>query len=555
MNISRFYHTIRHLKPCQIHGQIDHRIRPFLENPARVSARKAPDFPGCRWNQDRKFLPPGIQNNSSAGVLEGRMTFINRTEEIGWPPGWNRTNLPKLWQYNLHYFEWLWSLDYQDAKTVALDWIAKHRLAKDQAGWDSYPVSLRVMNWCSVFWGQYRTEVEKDQSFQCQLWQIIYLQCEWLSCHLETRLLGNHYFENGAALALAGSCFKGENAELWLEKGVSILEKQIPEQILPDGMHFELSPMYHCRILYLLAALRATGHPTLQKLTEDPMERMACALKHICHPDGRIALLNDSAFGIYNEPVQLLEYCGKLLERNYSRQDYGCFALPDAGYYGWRDASGNYLVCDAGKIGPDYIPGHAHADMLSFELSLAGHRVAVDSGVHDYEVSNTRRYCRSTSAHNTIEIEGQDQCDMWGAFRVGRRGYPIEVSWQPSAVGFRLEAAHNGYQHLPGAPIHRRIFEWNPEVGLKVVDRIESTRKISANSRIHFHPSCRVEKVSGTEYVIKDENKLVIHIFGDCRSCLEKTTYHPEFGLEMFRQSLVIESPRAESGFYIGIEQ
>jgi uncharacterized heparinase superfamily protein len=553
MNIPLLYHTIRHLKPRQILGQVQYRIQSVLENPVRYSARKSPDFPGCKWEPLKPFLPPGIQGNDTADILAGRMTFINRTKDIGWPPEWNRTDLPKLWQYNLNYFEWLWVLDYEEAKAVTLDWIVNHQLAKGHVGWEAYPISLRLMNWCAVFWGRYRSEIERDQAFQCQLWQSVYLQCQWLGNHLETRLLGNHYFENAAALAFAGSCFEGADARRWMDNGLSILQEQIPEQILSDGMHFELSPMYHSRILYLLAILYATGHPLLKVLATEPMDRMLRALKCVCHPDGRIALLNDSAFGIYNEPSWLLDYCGQLLERDYSSPDYGCFALPDTGYYGWRDSSGNYLICDAGKIGSDYIPGHAHADMLGFELSIAGRRMTVDTGVHDYEVSQTRRYCRSTSAHNTVEIDGLDQCEMWGAFRVGRRGYPIDVNWQPSADRFRLVAAHNGYKRLPGSPVHRRIFQWNSKVGLKVFDRIDGGRKFMAKSRIHFHPDCKIERRKDGVYETKGANAFKINVFYDCKSYLETSSYHPEFGVNLTRQTLVIESQRSVSGYCIGI--
>ena len=551
MNIPRLYHTLLHLKPCQILGQVQHRMRSVLENPARQLSHKAPDYPGCRWSPAKTFLPPGIQDITASEILSGRMTFINRTEAIGWPPDWRRATLPKLWQYNLHYFEWLWALDYEEAKGVTLDWIANHQLAKDHVGWEAYPVSLRLMNWCGVFWGHYRSEIENDQMFQRQLWESVYLQCQWLISHLEARLLGNHYFENGAALSFVGSCFEGGAAHRWLDKGLAILQEQIPEQIPYDGMHFELSPMYHSRILYLLAILHATGNPSLQKLAADPMDRMLRSLKCVCHPDGRIALLNDSAFDIYNEPNCLLDYCGQLLGRDYSRPDYGCFSLPDAGYYGWRDVSGNYLICDVGKIGPDYIPGHAHADMFGFELSLFGRRMIVDSGVHDYEVSNIRRYCRSTAAHNTVEIDGHDQCETWGAFRVGRRGYPIDVRWQPFADRFRLEAAHNAYQRLPGAPIHRRIFEWNPDRGLKVIDHMEGGRMTEAKSRIHFHPDCKIEKLTDTEYDVKNGKSFKINVLYGCKSYLETSSYHPEFGITVASQTIVIESQRSGSGFYI----
>ena len=48
------------------------------------------------------------------------------------------------------------------------------------------------------------------------------------------------------------------------------------------------------------------------------------------------------------------------------------------------------VLCDIGRIGPDYLPGHAHADTLSFELSLAGERVIVNSGISEYGLSSER---------------------------------------------------------------------------------------------------------------------------------------------------------------------
>jgi uncharacterized heparinase superfamily protein len=82
------------------------------------------------------------------------MRFLNDTVDIGFPPQWDCLQLSKLWQYNLHYFEWLWTLDYEDARVAVLDWIEKHRLSKDAVGWEPYPISLRLTNWCAVFWGK-----------------------------------------------------------------------------------------------------------------------------------------------------------------------------------------------------------------------------------------------------------------------------------------------------------------------------------------------------------------------------------------------------------------
>ena len=81
-------------------------------------------------------------------------------------------------------------------------------------------------------------------------------------------------------------------------------------------------------------------------------------------------------------------------------------------------------------IGPDYQPGHAHGDLLSFELSFAGRRVVTDSGVHGYDGDPLRAWCRSTHAHNTVEIDGQSQCEFWSVFRVARRARPRDVRFE-----------------------------------------------------------------------------------------------------------------------------
>jgi uncharacterized heparinase superfamily protein len=488
--------TVRYLKARQIAGQVRYRLRGSRAHPGEGNGKSAEGYPGCLWPRGVSFLPPGPQQNRSENIRMGVLEFVNLRRMVGFPPRWDGLDLPKLWQYNLHYFEWLWALDYVDARTVVLDWMQKHALRKDAVGWEPYPTSLRLMNWCAVFWGRLREDAEADGSFLAVLWRSICRQTQWLMEHLETHLLNNHYLENGAALAFVGSCFPGVQGRRWLGRGDRILRDQVAEQILPDGMHFELSPMYHCRVLYVLALLTATGNSRLQERVADPLSRMSRALDHLWHPDGRIALLNDSAFDIANEPGGLASYSGSLLKGGPPGRGLqtGCFALEQAGYYGWRGPEGTYVIVDCGKIGPDHTPGHGHADLFGFELSLGGHRVITDSGVHDYASSAARRYCRSTAAHNTVEIDGQDQCELWGAFRVARRGYPRAVSWHPRETGFVLSGWHDGYRRLRGQPIHFRWMQSDGAHGLAVHDRITAGRPVRCVSRVHLHPACRIAR-------------------------------------------------------------
>jgi uncharacterized heparinase superfamily protein len=346
-------------------------------------------------------------------------------------------------------------------------------------------------------------------------------------------------------LAFLGSCFPADNDLVsgWRRQGRAILHRELPEQILPDGMHFERSPMYHSRITYLLELLHAT--PFREEFAE-PLNRMRSALADLCHPDGEISLFNDSAFGIYNAPADLL---------GEHRPREGAWALPDAGYYGWRDPDGNYLVCDAGPIGPDYIPGHAHADTFSYELSLRGHRVIVDSGVYDYVPSGMRAYCRSTRAHNTVEVGGADQCELWGAFRVARRGYPKEVNWQPTEDGFRLRGWHTGYQRLPERAVHRREFCWEQaEPRLTVTDRIRARRAVNSVSWVHLHPSCEVtDSVDNTVTIAFPGGTFTIQFSGKGELSREESVYCPEFWRKEQRVALAFRShsPQSETSYSV----
>ncbi len=546
--IALILNTVKHLKSRQIAGQVIKRVRGCFEDPERLLRQRVPPTASCHWPLGIDVLPPGMQENAAQDILSRRMSFLNRTEQIGWMPNWQSESPPKLWQYNLHYFEWLWALQYDDARAVVHDWIENHKPAKRQQGWEPYPTSLRLMNLCGVFFAKYRTETEKDATFRDQLWKSLYLQSEWLMRHLETHLLANHYLENGAALAFVGSCFDGPTAERWLSKGTDVLASEIPAQILSDGMHFELSPMYHGRALYVLAILQATSDPRITKLVSKPIERMCRALDLACHPDGHISLMSDSAFGIYNDPEQLITYC-RTLGANTQAKTSGAFELPEAGYYGWRDQCGNYLICDAGPIGPDYQPAHAHADMFTYELSLNNSRVIVDTGVHDYENTQLRRYSRSTAAHNTVEINEADQCEMWGVFRVARRGYPTAISWDPTRSGFSLSGSHTGYKRLAGRPQHKREIKWDAKgTVLSVCDRITAMKSVRSVSRIHLHPDCSIKKQ--TDLAIRIEHptgEFEIRTQNSSRLSVTSGWYFPEFGKKIKNTVVAVRSEGSDT--------
>ncbi|WP_428938305.1 heparinase II/III family protein [Fontivita pretiosa] len=548
----RVLHTVRHLRPRQIAAQISYRLRRSWDDPAGVLRWEPPAFAGIAWQPSGRFLSPMIGSNSPQRIRAGQLEFLNQLVAIGFPPDWNRADLPRLWRYNLQYFEHLWAIERaNDAKALVLDWINRRQPSRQHVGWEPYPISLRLMSWCGVLFDRFRGEIAHDPELMSRLWPSIYRQAEWLAGHLETHLQANHLLENAAALTVVGCCFAGQAAQRWRQIGTRLLREQVPEQILPDGGHYERSPMYHCRVVYVLAMLRNIGQADVSEIVSRPLERAVRAMKLMCHPDRQIALLNDSAFGVYNEPSELAAYCGQPED-----PPFGSFSLPDTGYFGARARNGSYVICDAASIGPDHQPGHAHGDMLSFELSLRGQRVIVDSGVHDYEPGEMRAYCRSTRAHNTIEINGQDQCEFWDVFRVARRGHVHDLSMRPREDGFELCAWHDGYTRLGGVPRHRRQFRWFECGRLEVSDTILADAQIRAVSRLHLHPDCRIIEAGsdGVRVVYPGGVFRVVPSPAQCQIGIEDSWYCPRFGVKLANRAIALRArgrDRIAMGFTI----
>lgn len=536
MNLSHVFHTIRWMKPRQMAWQVVHRVRRLL--PALGSRLRKFDKSDVKWTPRASEFGRGMPPADTGDFERGRFTFQNDLREIGQPPNW-MPDAPLLWVYHLHYFEYIWSLPFVDARSSVLYWITDHNPSNIHVGWEPYPTSLRLQNWCSYFLGTHIAATNADPAFRDQLIRSIETQAAWLNNRIEYHLLGNHLLENAGTLSLVGACLSGDHARSLAVRGQHILKVQLQEQFLADGGHFERSPMYHARATYLLSQLSASGSRELEALVDQPLNAARSALGDMTHPDGDIALLNDSALGMAPQHAALS-----------APARIGTFALPDTGYFGDRTARGDYLICDAGPIGPDYIPGHAHGDIFSYELSLDRARIVVDSGVFGYLADDMREYCRSTRAHNTVEVGGEDQCEFWAAFRVARRGHPFDVTFEETAQGFRLSGSHDGYRRLSGQPIHRRSFVWHRDGVLVVRDRVDASKSVTSCSYIHFHPDCHIELIdTRTACITLDGVEVYVAWFGPGTLRIDPSWYCREFGIRIANESLVFETDGSFFGY------
>jgi uncharacterized heparinase superfamily protein len=264
----------------------------------------------------------------------------------------------------------------------------------------------------------------------------------------------------------------------------------------------------------------------------ETVNRMRSWLAAMCHPDGEISFFNDSTIGVAPSPAELVAYAERLGLQPLAALQDGVTHFADSGYIRvqWGDL---VALLDVAPVGPDYLPGHAHADTLSFELSLFGQRVIVNSGTSRYGLGPERLRQRGTSAHNTVTIDGQDSSEVWGGFRVARRARPFDLQVDESAGEIRISCAHDGYRRLPGRPVHRR--EWRfCAAGLTLVDQIEG-RFQNAVGRLYFSPERLLSGGQSCDNgVVKIfEGHEVAWIAEDAQARIVQATYHPGFGLEI----------------------
>jgi uncharacterized heparinase superfamily protein len=367
-------------------------------------------------------------------------------------------------------------------------------------------------------------------------------QARWLTQRLETHLLGNHLFANAKALIFAGVFFQGREAEQWLSDGLRILKQQVEEQILADGGHFERSPMYHCLVLEDLLDLTNLSR-MCPDMPDDAWSEAACSWPHtanimrtwlwaMCHPDGEISFFNDAAFGVAPPPTELEAYARRLGLPALNVTEDQLMHLADSGYIRLRSGAAVALL-DVAPVGPDYIPGHAHADTLSFELSLFGQRVFVNSGTSCYGAGTERLRQRGTAAHNTVEIDGRDSSEVWSGFRVARRARPFGLAIEKCNTYARIRCAHNGYVRLLRRQIHWR--EWTmSDTELCVVDHITG-RFDGTVARLHIAPGVKVflkDVTSATSgHLELAGGRSVNWSVEGATPSLEPTTYHSEFGV------------------------
>jgi PST family polysaccharide transporter len=399
-------------------------------------------------------------------VMQLRFCFRGRERVLADPTNWSESLEDTSWAWDLNRHAWFLRLGTAYYYTGRERYLQK--LAEEWERWIEmnppgrgfnwrYPfeVGARLQNWmwayflvshadgggdaCAV--GARRRLTPFQPRIRKKFLKGIREHAEYLDAHLEHHWPNNHLLLESKALCEFGMLFPlMDESGRFLRRGRALLEREVMRQVLPDGGHSELCSMYHRVVagelgeLVLLA--RRQGQPFSHEV-EERVASMAAFSQAMQRNDGSWALLGDSAaedtclrfdfvrpeysdlnYWVAQADLQSLDLPGRgMVSSTHQHSPLRLDILPEAGYafIKGHDAKRElHLTFDFGAFSRNPSPNHGHCDALSFELYAGGRPLIVDPGAYLPWKDGGRwaRHFRSTAAHNTLRIDGQEQSDL-----------------------------------------------------------------------------------------------------------------------------------------------
>lgn len=307
-----------------------------------------------------------------------------------------------------------------------------------------------------------------------------------------------HLLGEAVALFFIGTlCPEIPGARRWQQRGWKIVQQEAVRQVRSDGLHFEQSTYYHVYALdfFLHASVLASLNQTpAAKEFDRTVERMLGALavlgrcgavprlgdddggrlfdpsrnraEHLLDPLATGAVLfgrgdfKALAGGLREETLWLLGEAGvKEFDGIPAAQpQQNSKAFPKSGLYVMTAGDKkSQIVIDAGELGA-HTAGHGHADALSITACCDGRDLLLDSGTFEYVGRSFERdRFRSTRAHSTLMIAGQDQAEPRGPFGWQRLPKIQAEGWIAGKTFDLFVGSHDGYARLPNPVVHRRF--------------------------------------------------------------------------------------------------
>lgn len=370
----------------------------------------------------------------------------------------------------------------------------------------------------------------------------------------------NHAISEAVGMWTIGVLF-GELAEAprWKRHGRAVLAAEIKRQVYDDGSYVQHSLNYHRvmmdDVLWAMALSASSGQP-LPAVVKDRFGRAAGWLAEVIDPDsGRVPNYgpNDGANvlplacadyldyrptlqaawlaihgkrclppGPWDEKPAWLFGPGAVQAQMAPPKREAIFSAEKGGYYVFRGPESWCMTrCHRYRHRP------SQPDMLHVDLWYRGENVLRDAGSYRYCCAAPwQHYFLSTAAHNTLEVNGQDQMlkgprFLW--FHWTRGHVRKQMIGPDERVSF-WSGQHDGYRRLGGQCVHRRTIGRVDDVYL-VVDQLLGTGTWNAALRWRMPPAaemthpgrCRIAAGQGTlELAVRGEADLSCQLLAGC---------------------------------------
>ena len=483
--------------------------------------------------------------NKKNNLKNIKFTFLNETKTLDLPFNWNNQSWNRLWQFNLHYFDWgrnwideglknnIWSKNIYMLESLLDQWIKFNPIGFGD-GWHSYTLSLRIKNWIWFFrmFPNLATKKRIDS-----LW----IQICWLYKHPEKCHGGNHWLENLTTLIIASSQFDNVYAKKIYKESIFLLEKELRNQILNDGGHEERSAAYHLLILDRLVEMGFVIQITnkerppwlvnivkkmnkwayLITLEKDQIPRFNDSCKDICSDTN---VIKEFATSYIENRENLLSGLRRVLSKNNKKEfkklkdhkNKKLINLADTGWILFRAENGWEFIMKCGKSCPNHLPAHAHSDLFSFDIFKNGKPIIAECGTSMYGNNLIREYERSSNAHNVLALTKNNQLqseklswcepvDVWANFRAGRKANVLKKYFKVYNNSFIISVSHDGFKSI-GALYERSIklsTTENSEFEIVVIEKIICKNELIGNQIFHYGPS--IEKKRYTPFIKSSE--------------------------------------------------
>ncbi len=420
-------------------------------------------------------------------------------------------------------------------------WLAANPFGTGMNWRSPLELAIRLINWVWAF-DLIRDAGVLTESFERRALYAAYLHLWDVSRKFSQGSSANNHLIGEAAGVFIGATFFSAlpQAREWRDEAGRHLVEQIVIQNAPDGGNREQAIGYHLFVLQFYLAAATVARPAGYEFPRAFWDRLEQMLEFVARfkdggdslpmygdaddgfvldlgnaPDDPAGLLATGA-GLFNRPDfaraagEPQETARWLLGRERFTQSLALYApqpderlasiaFPDTGYYllqtghqGQKDRIS--VMIDCGELGYGSLAAHGHADALSLVVRVGGRDVLVDPGTYDYfRWPEWRAYFRSTRAHNTVVVDGNDQSTMTGPFLWGQRAHAQCIAWEPSPRGGRIIAEHDGYTHMEDPVRHRRTVSLDGDTpAITIEDHITAAGSHTCEVYWHFAEDCVV---------------------------------------------------------------